>query len=290
MDRLLEATYHCEQAHFWWFGFRRFVTPLVEEATAGLGDVRILDCGCGTGANLRLLGRYGRAWGFDLSPTGLEFARAYGQTRVARASITDIPFPDATFDLVTAFDVLYSLSEEQEAKSTSEMLRVLKPGGTLIVNVAALSILRGNHAVFGAEIRRSTRRRLRRVLTGGGFTVERLTYTNASLFPLMLAVRTVQRLTGLATPEEAGTDVVIPPRPINAVLKGMLALEAGALRVLDMPIGSSLLALARRPQETRMSEVRGRGRSARRLTTDEDGFVDRDDRGDAGGVSDQARR
>ena len=81
----------------------------------------------------------------------------------------------------------------------------------MIVNVAALSILRGNHSVFGAEVRRSTRRRLRRVLARAGFEVERLTYTNASLFPLMLAVRTVQRMTGLATPEEAGTDVVLPP-------------------------------------------------------------------------------
>ena len=101
--------------------------------------------------------------------------------------------------------------------------------------------------MFGSEVRRSTRRRLRRVLTGAGFEVARLTYTNASLFPLILAVRTGQRLMGLATPEEAGTDVVIPSRPINAVLSALLRLEARALRVVDMPIGSSLLCVARKP-------------------------------------------
>lgn len=246
MDRLLEATYECETSHFWWVGFRRFITPLLARATAGLTAPRILDCGCGTGANLRLLARFGRAVGFDLSPRGLEFARTYGQSRLARASITQIPFLDASFDLVTAFDVLYSLSEHQEARAIAEMHRVLRPGGTLIVNVAALAILRGNHSVFGGEVRRSTRRRLKRVLGAGGFAVERITYTNASLFPLMLAVRTVQRLTGLATPEEAGTDVVIPPRPLNAFLRGLLAVEARALQVIDMPIGSSLLAMARK--------------------------------------------
>jgi hypothetical protein len=101
--------------------------------------------------------------------------------------------------------------------------------------------------VFGGEVRRSTRRRLRGVLTRAGFDVTRLTYTNATLFPLILAVRSAQRLLGLATPEEAGTDVVVPPAPVNAVLKGLLGLEARALRVIDMPIGSSLLCVARRP-------------------------------------------
>jgi hypothetical protein len=39
----------------------------------------------------------------------------------------------------------------------------------------------------------------------------------------------------------------VPPAPINAALNGMLAVEAAALRVIDMPFGSSLLTLARRP-------------------------------------------
>ena len=60
--------------------------------------------------------------------------------------MTGIPFAGDAFDLVTAFDVLYSLSEPDEAAAVGEMWRVLKPGGTLIVNVAALGILRGNHA------------------------------------------------------------------------------------------------------------------------------------------------
>jgi SAM-dependent methyltransferase len=250
MDRLLEATYRVEQRHFWWTGLRAFAGPLVAEATRGVRDPRILDCGCGTGANLQMLETSGRAWGFDLSFRGLEYAHRYGQRRVAQASITQIPFADATFDLVTAFDVLYSLPEDEEAAALAEILRVLEPGGTLIINVAALRILRGNHSVFGAEVRRSTRRRLRRRLTAAGFDDIRLTYSNAILFPLMLAVRTGQRIMGLATPEEAGTDVVVPPAPINRLLSALLLAEARALRVVDMPIGSSLLCVARKPRRT----------------------------------------
>jgi ubiquinone/menaquinone biosynthesis C-methylase UbiE len=195
---------------------------------------------------MALLARYGTVFGFDLSPWGLPYARQYGQHRIANASITHIPFEHQAFDLVTAFDVLYTLSEEQETQAVSEMFRVLRPGGRIIVNVAALGILRGNHSVFGHEVRRSTRRRLRRVLSRAGFSVERLTYTNFSLFPLMLAVRTAQRLIGLATPEEAGTDLVLPPRPLNLCFSALLRCEARALRRMDMPIGSSLLAVARK--------------------------------------------
>jgi SAM-dependent methyltransferase len=246
MDRLLEATYRVEQRHFWWTGLRSFVRPLAADALAGRSNPRILDCGCGTGANLVLLAEFGRASGFDLSWRGLEFAQQYGRRSVAQASMTRIPFADATFDLVTAFDVLYSLTETDEASAVREMFRVLKPGGTIIVNVAALQMLRGNHSVFGDERRRSTRRRLRSLLLDAGFDVTRLTYSNASLFPLILAIRTAQRVMGLASPEEAGTDVVIPIRPINAVLSMLLRLEARAMRITDMPIGSSLLCVARK--------------------------------------------
>ena len=245
-ERLLHATYRAEQRHFWFRGFRGFVRTFLEEATRGMAEPRMLDCGCGTGANLNLLAGFGRPFGIDITEVGLRYAFEYGQPRVARASITTLPFADGRFDVVTAFDVLYSLGRKDEVRALAEMYRVLRPGGTLVVNVAALPILRGNHAIFGGELRRSTRRRLRALLGRAGFTVVRLTYTNASLFPLMLAVRMFQRTVGLATPEESGTEIVVPASPINAVLSGAVALEARLLRLMDMPIGSSLLCLARR--------------------------------------------
>jgi SAM-dependent methyltransferase len=246
MDRLLEATYLAERRHFWFRGFRAFVRPLITQALEGIDSPRILDCGCGTGRNLALLGEHGQAFGFDISATGLAFCASYGQRPAARASVTHIPFVSEAFDLVTAFDVLYVLPEPEEARAVAEMHRVLRPGGRCIVNVAALTILQGNHSIFGAEVRRSTRRRLRRLLTGAGFAIERITYTNFSVFPLMLAVRTMQRVTGLATPEEAGTDIALPPAPLNALLSALLAGEAQALRWMNMPIGSSLLCVARK--------------------------------------------
>jgi ubiquinone/menaquinone biosynthesis C-methylase UbiE len=246
MDRLLEATRQAEEAHFWFRGFRAFVRPLAAIVTAGVPDAKILDCGCGTGANLGLLEEFGHASGFDFTWRGLEFAREYGYRRVAQASATDIPFASGTFQLVTAFDLLQVLPDPMEAQALSEMFRVLRPGGGLIVNVAALDFLRGTHAVLGAEVRRYTRRRLRRVIEAAGFEVSRLTYTNFSLLPLMAVVRAAQRVRGLPPSGEGAVDTQVPPAPVNGLLASLVLLEAKAVRRMDMPIGSSVLCLARK--------------------------------------------
>src|SRR5262245_47985850 len=117
MERLLRATASAEARHFWFRGFRAFVTPLLRQAAharSAAGPARLLDCGCGTGANLTLLNRFGRAYGVDLSPVGLRIGRQAGRTLLAQASAAAAPFPDATFDIVTSFDVLYSLDDPTE--------------------------------------------------------------------------------------------------------------------------------------------------------------------------------
>jgi ubiquinone/menaquinone biosynthesis C-methylase UbiE len=248
VDRLLEATARAERDHFWFRGFRRFVSPMLDRAAAGRRDLRLLDCGCGTGTNLRvLLEPYGRAWGFDLTWTGLQFARGSGVTRVAQASAAAIPYPSAAFDIVTSFDVLYCLPDAIEREAIREMWRVLKPGGAAIINVAAMEILRGNHSVLSAELRRYSRASLRERLERAGFRVERMTYTNAALFPVMLTVRGMQRMMGLAPEREAEGEITVPRGPVNAALGALLAVEAGVVRAVPMPFGSSLLCLARKP-------------------------------------------
>ena len=246
MDHLLRATARAEARHFWFHGFRAFVEPLVRQATAG-ASARILDCGCGTGANVAWLGRFGRTYGFDLSQTGVRFGRDAGRTTLVRASVTAVPFPSAAFDLVTSFDVLYSLDESQEHAALNEMFRVLKPGGFAIINVAALEILRGDHSVLSHERRRYTRSMLRLSLAGAGFSIVRLTYTNTVLFLPLVVTRTLQRWRGLKPEDGAHGEITVPAAPINAMLTRLLLIESAWIRRFDAPFGSSLLCLARKP-------------------------------------------
>lgn len=245
MDRLLEATYQAERRHFWFCGFRRFVGPLLARAARGRTDLRLLDAGCGTGLNLALLSQHGEAYGFDLTWLGLRYGRERGVRRLAQASVTDIPFGTATFDLVTSFDVVTALSHAEEARAFAEMWRVLRPGGRLIVNASALEWLRGSHSALAQEHHRHSKASLRRVVESAGFAIERLTYTNCSLFPLLLAVRTAQRGTGrVESGRFTGREIRVPWAPVNGGLSALLAGEAWLTRHVDMPIGSSVLCLA----------------------------------------------
>lgn len=244
MDRLLELTHRAEESHFWFRGFRWYMRPEVARAVRGCAAPTLLDCGCGTGANLTWLREYGEAYGFDLTWNGLALGHQMGRQRLARASIAEIPVADARVDVATSFDVFQCLPDAIEVRAIREIWRVLKPGGHLILNVAALEILRGQHAALSEEVRRYTPGQLRRLVEGAGFVIDRLTFVHASLFPFMLPARLAQRWRSRGTPAPGEFDIAVPPAPVNALLTALVRAEATALRVVDMPIGSSLMCHA----------------------------------------------
>jgi SAM-dependent methyltransferase len=249
VDDLLRATARAEARHFWFRGFRWFVKPLIQQALNGRPGARILDCGCGTGANLALFEGSGTSYGFDRSEVGLYIGRQLNRRRLVRASVAAVPFASEAFDLVTSFDVLYSLEEPDERTAVAEMFRLTRPDGHVLINVAAMDILRGDHSVLSNEVRRYNRETLARLVAGAGFAIERLTYTNTALFLPLAVIRALQRLRGLAHEAEAVAprEITVPAPPVNAVMSAVLFLESVWLRRFNSPFGSSLLCLARKP-------------------------------------------
>lgn len=248
---MLEATLRAENDHFWFIGLRRTARQMLKGALAGRRAGRIIDCGAGTGRNLEWLMEFGDPTGVELTPFGLSAARARGR-RIVRGSVAALPFGDRTADVATSFDVLYCLDDRTESEALREMWRVLRPGGWALFNVAALDILHGSHSTLTGEVRRYTPARLRTRLITAGFTVERLTFTNLAPFPVALAIRAAERWSGRAG-EASESDLQVPPWPVNAGMNLALTAEAALLRVMNMPIGTSLMALARKPPE----ETRG---------------------------------
>ena len=191
------------------------------------------------------LAEYGDAFGFDLTWNGLALGHRLGRSRLARASIDAMPFPSASVDIATSFDVFQVLPDAVERSAIQELWRVLKPGGHLILNVAALEMLRGHHAALSQEVRRYTPTSLRQLVEGAGFQIERLTFVYASIFPVMLPVRVAQRWSRRTSPRHE-FDITTPPAPVNAVLTALVRIEAAALRAVNMPVGSSILCHARK--------------------------------------------
>jgi SAM-dependent methyltransferase len=245
MERMLDATARAEDRHFWFRALRRHARLVVEAALGGRRGVRIVDCGAGTGRNLDWLRAYGPAVGVERALAGLRVGRARGRPLV-RATVTALPFPDASADVATSFDVLYCLDDQSERQAVGEMWRILKPGGFAVINTAALDVLRGSHSALTREVRRYTRGRLAALLTGAGFRIERMTFTHLVAFPPALVVRGFERLTGRAD-TASDADLAIPSAPVNATLDVLLAVEARVLRVVNLPIGTSLLCVARKP-------------------------------------------
>ena len=244
MDKMLEATARAEDTHFWFRGLRRNARLLLDEALDGRRLARILDCGSGTGRNLEWLAEYGAVVGVERADIGIAIARAHRRP-VVQATVAALPIPDASVDLATSFDVLYCLDDEVERAAVREMWRVLKPGGLVLVNVAALDILRGSHSMLTMERRRYTPARLTALLSDAGFVVTRMTFTNTMTFPLTLAVRVADRLTGRAQ-QASDADLRVPPAPINALLSAATAIDGALLRVMNLAVGTSLLCVARK--------------------------------------------
>ena len=246
-EEFLAVTHEFERDYWWFHGLRAYTAAFLDRLPPS-GDLVVLDAGCGPGGNYPLVSRYGKVFAFDFMLPVLRFARTYGVARSACASITHIPFPDDTFDLAFSFDVLTAIEPHEQPAAMRELFRVLKPGGHVFLNLAALSILWGKQDVAGNIKVRYSCGLLSRQLSAAGFEILRTSYAFAFSFPAMLAVRLVDRYL-LRSLENAGSqgDFFRLPAPVNKALTLAARLEARMLRHVRLPIGSSVMALARKP-------------------------------------------
>lgn len=203
----------------------------------------ILDAGCGTGGLIKYLQQRVPAWrmtGVDLAPLACELSRLRTGGKVREASLTNLPFTDDEFAAVVSADVLYHI--EDDARALAELARVLRPGGVLVINVPAYRWLWSYHDAAVHSQRRYGRSELRAKLIAAGLEPLKVTHWNMLLLPLIVIRRKL-----LPAPA-SGSDVQSYSAWSNALLKGIMWVESGLLRLLGvLPAGSSLLAVARKP-------------------------------------------
>ena len=240
-DREYEIMAAVEDCHFWFVGIRGIVRDAY--LAAGLGpDSKILDVGCATGGMMRVMEGLGRFTGLDANPKAAAMARARSGNPVIVGDATCLPFEDATFDGVTAMDVLEHIQDHEAA--VREIRRVLKPGGPLIATVPCHPALFSAHDVALHHVRRYTRPEFLALLRDGGFTIERVTWTNSLLYPVAAAHRFWARLLhgkDGGPRSDAGTTV----GSLNGLLTRVFEAERTLAKKLDLPFGLSLMVVAR---------------------------------------------
>jgi len=238
-SELLEKQAALEQEH-WWFVARR---RILDRVVAGLdlpSGARILEAGCGTGGNLPMLARHGEVFAFDVSETARHHAAASGCAQVVLGELPrQIPFPEVGFDLIVLLDVLEHV--ENDGAVLRALKSRLKPGGRLLITVPALPSLWSYHDEQHHHFRRYRKAELTTRVLEGGYELTTVSYFNTLLFPLVRVVRFVRRLAG----EAPSDDLDLPRTWVNSLLTKVFAAERHLVGNISLPIGVSLLAVAR---------------------------------------------
>ena len=242
-----------EGSHWWFVGRRSILESFLksiesrlqaasreEPAKAGTQNaVRILDIGCGTGANLEMLSQFGEAEGVDVSDDALEFCRQKG-LNAQKGLAERLPFDDGTFDLTTALDVVEHLDDD--VAGLREMHRVTKKGGFSLIFVPAYMFLWGVQDDVSNHRIRYTKKQIVGRLKAAGYTIERATYANWTFFAPILAGRTLMRITSIKPESENNVNI----SALNGVFGKLFGAERFWLKNFNFPFGVSIVIVARK--------------------------------------------
>lgn len=233
------------EENLWWFVAQRRITEalLRKHLKPSPAPLKVLDAGCGTGGQLEQLQRFGQVTSFDFEPLAVEYFASRQRGRILVASTDAVPFADNSFDLVTSFDVVCQLPSPNDQQALNELARVLKPGGTLYVRTPALQGLYGGHDVTLHTRHRYTTNEMSRKLRTAGLDVLQSTYANTLLFPIAATRRIIAKV--MRSSGESDVRAVSPQ--LNTALKAVFSLEASILPRTSLPIGLSVITIARKP-------------------------------------------
>ena len=234
--------FEVEESHWWYLGRRDLLASCVSDIKQEMrvSDMRILDVGCGTGANLKMLAQFGRAEGIDLSQQALDFCKERGLNGVQYGEAENLPFENGSYDLVTALDVLEHLDDD--GTGLNEIYRVLRPNGRALIFVPAFMFLWGVQDDVSNHRRRYTRSELTTAVQKAGLEVELASYANFTFFFPVLAVRTVMRLFKITADSEYGINLPF----LNKVFAKLFSAESFFVKKNLFPFGVSLLCIARK--------------------------------------------
>lgn len=245
----------------WWFASRTRAILAYLDRWVGPpppGGRRLLDVGGGAGNMAHHLRHYGRYISVDLYAKPLRVARQRGLT-AAQGDAVRLPFADSSFDLVALLDTVEHVADDRSV--FAECYRVLRPGGTLVVTVPAFMFLWSYNDVLNQHQRRYTRRELTAKLQEQGFHILASSYTNFFVFPVAAAglllrkYRPPKNLASLYFDREAyQVDMEPVPEPVNTVLSWVGRMEAALIHRFAFPWGTGIIALARKPQNSRAEQ------------------------------------
>lgn len=233
--------FEIQRKHWWFVTKKNIILDVIRRHFSPRSDTCVLDVGCGSGLMLSALENIGRTSGMDMSDEAIAFSREIFKGVVRKGFLPEqVPYDEESFDLITVLDVIEHLDADVDALKT--MRSRLRPGGKMIVTVPAYMFLWSNFDVLNEHKRRYTRSELRSKLQAAGLTIEKISYFNSLLFPVVFVVRKLNSLLKCSS----ASDTDMPSRPMNFILKMIFGLEKYLLRFVNLPFGVSILAVVKK--------------------------------------------
>lgn len=229
-----------ERTYWWHAGRLAVIDSWLQKWVSPKKKSTILNVGCGTGGTLPVLEKYGKVHNIDVSNEAIKFMKGYGY-KVDKVKDHRLPYKDATYDVVVAFDVLEHIKKHEEA--LKEWTRVLKPGGAILFTVPAYQWLWSDHDTSLHHYRRYTKKLIRSIIPGDG-KIQRSSYYIVFSLPLIAGFRFLNKILGKKADSE--TSYVDVPNWMNALFTNLLKIEASAHKIMTFPAGTSLITIVRK--------------------------------------------
>lgn len=240
-DTHYETLYRIESGHWWYKTRRKIIFYIIKKFRSNYGkDIKILDMGCGTGLLLKELEKFGICHGIDISQKAVDFCKHRGIENVQISDAANIPYPNNTFDIALALDVIEHIKDDENA--LKEIYRVLKPQGVAIIAVPAFMFLWGITDVISHHYRRYTLSELRKKIEDRRFSIIRSSYFNTFLFPFIALVRLAARQLHIPMKSEASEGKGL----INYVFFLIFYVESILFRYISFPFGVSAIVICKK--------------------------------------------
>jgi 2-polyprenyl-3-methyl-5-hydroxy-6-metoxy-1,4-benzoquinol methylase len=244
MERgVYQKFYEVDKNHFWKISRRRLILEWLQRYAQDKRGLKILDIGGACSILSSDMRKLGQVTVIEPDSETVKIAKELFAIDIRYGKLpNDIPV-EGLYDVVTLLDVLEHIDDDKEA--IKSVWKLLRPGGLFLCTVPAFQWLWSSHDVALHHKRRYHCKGLFNLLQAAGFEIKRFSYYTSLFFPITVLHRLARKV---IPPEKPGTySAPIQSVFINSLLCAIMSIERFALRYVDLPFGSSLIAVCFKP-------------------------------------------
>jgi len=236
--------HHYAKNHWWHLSKIKLITNTLELIKLKQNS-KILDIGCGTGIILSSLTNYKNIYGIDNEPKAIQYCKKNKLKNVTIGNAQKLSFPSNFFDCLIVLDVLEHVDENI---ALSEFVRVLKPGGYLIITVPAYQWMWSKWDEILMHKKRYTKSSLSQALTKHQLIIYKITYLYSFiLIPTFL----IRKIKTYFKSDHYSSDLKLSSNHYtNSLLLNISSLERKIANRFSLPFGLSIYCVAKKAVTT----------------------------------------